>query len=179
MFQHNLDNLILASGGLATGTTAGTVKTVNTLQYAINNILYTKAATDNIAFTLLPFVLANKTAAFTNIPIGQSCLFILTIDSTGTVKAIQGNPVATGSGFPLVWPDDYLYVNINQNPYPGANTTSLTNPITLNGGIVLGGIRVDNASAGVFTPGTTAFGAAGITSTYYNFMQQPTINLVA
>lgn len=51
------DNVCLQAAGLATGTTAAKVKTVNAIGYTINGRTYAKAATDDL-FTLAGAVMA-------------------------------------------------------------------------------------------------------------------------
>lgn len=70
---------------LAEGTNAGTIKTTNAISYSINGILYTKAATDNIAVNALPVQAA-----------GETRWYLIQIDSAGaiTLKQSTASPTA-------------------------------------------------------------------------------------
>lgn len=79
----------MAKALLAEGTNAGTIKTTNAISYSINGILYTKAATDNIAVNALPAQAA-----------GTTRWYLIQIDSAGAITLKQ-SAVAT----PLALPD--------------------------------------------------------------------------
>lgn len=76
-------NVCLGKAGLAEGTNANTIKTTATITYAINGILYTKAATDNISVSA---------SAQAN---GTTCLYGIDIDASGVVSAVKGKEVST------------------------------------------------------------------------------------
>lgn len=73
------------TGVWAEGTNSGTIKTTATLAYSINGLMYTKAATDNIAMTA-----AAQQAVLTD------CAYLIEIDSSGTVATVKGTAVANG-----------------------------------------------------------------------------------
>lgn len=73
------------TGVLAEGTNAGTIKTTATLAFSIDGLMYSKAATDNIAMTA-----AAVQAALTD------CAYLVCIDSGGTVSTVKGTAVANG-----------------------------------------------------------------------------------
>lgn len=74
------------AAGLAEGTTAATFKTTNAITYTIDGVRYTKAATDDLAFTA-----AAVQATDTN------CIYLVCIDASGTVSTVKGTAVAAAS----------------------------------------------------------------------------------
>lgn len=140
----------LSSAGLAIGGTAQKAKIAAPngagVDYCINGYMYHKADTDDcILFTGL------TQAADT------TCLYLIMLDSSGTVTVEQGTAVATASltagTATLEWP----------------TPTASTCPI--------GAIKL--VTTGVFTGATTALSDATITDTYYNFFAIPPNNLTA
>jgi len=131
-----------SSAGLAEGTNANTFK-INAangagIDYAINGLAYHKADTDNIAMT------AHGVQA-----VSTKCLYLVQIDSAGTVSTKKGTEVSTtaltnGTAV-LHWPT------------PDADKCPV------------GAIKVETDGSTTFTAATTDLGAAGITDTYYNF----------
>lgn len=81
----------------AEGTNDSTIKTTNAVSYMINGIMYTKAATDNID----PTACTEQAAA-------KTCLYLITVNASGTVDTIKGTEVAsadlTAGTAVLVWP---------------------------------------------------------------------------
>ena len=147
--MHNLNELTFANAlclgnaQLAEGTSANTIKTVQAIDFLINELLYTKAATDNIAMTACAQQAANT-----------SCLYLITINSSGTVKTSKGTEQLTGSGQPLFYPS----VPANE--------------------AVIGGIKVA-LGATTFTSGSTDLSAANVIATYYNYMTLPSFSQLA
>jgi len=86
-------NFNLGNAQLAEGTNANTIKTTAATDYVINGLVYTKAATDNIAVTACA-VQADLT----------TCLYLVTIIADGTVTTTKGTEQLTGSGKDLLWP---------------------------------------------------------------------------
>lgn len=72
--------------GLAAGTNAGTVKTANTVPYEISGLMYSLAATDNIALTATGVQ-----------PINTTCIYLLCANAAGTLSTVAGTPVAVGT----------------------------------------------------------------------------------
>lgn len=70
--------------GLAKGTTSGTIKTANAINFAIDGYGYTKGATDNIAVTALP-----------QQAVSQTGIYAIWIDTGGNVSVTQGSVVST------------------------------------------------------------------------------------
>jgi len=69
----------LAKAGLTIATTVTQIKTASAIDYSIGGVLYTKAATDNIAVT------AAEQAD------GTTAYYLICIDSSGTVSAVKGD----------------------------------------------------------------------------------------
>lgn len=84
LLRNNFLNCSLTAAGLAEGTNAATIKTVNTVNYSIGGQLYTKAATDNIAIT-----------ATAQQAISTFCLYLVSIDAGGTVTVTKGTELGT------------------------------------------------------------------------------------
>lgn len=75
---------------LAIGGTTDLVKTTGILNFMINGIMYTKAATDDNAW-------ATGADAFTVIPIATSVLINICVDAAGKIWAVQGTGILTAS----------------------------------------------------------------------------------
>jgi len=128
--------------GLAEGTNANTIQIAAPngagIDYSIDGIGYHKADTDNIAMTALA-----QQADLT------TCLYLVQIDSGGTVSLVKGDEVLTADltngKTALHW------------PRPDASKCPI------------GAIKVATSGT-TFTSGTTDLGAAGITDSYYDFL---------
>ena len=143
-------NLCLGKAGLViAGTTKTDIKTANAIDYAINGLLYSKAATDNI-----PVTAADAQAVST------SCLYLVCIDADGTVSTVKGveelTADVTSGKAALTWPQ------------PPSNDV-----------VVIGAVRVDTSDSVPFIAGTTALDATGITDTYYDLFAIPALPLTA
>jgi hypothetical protein len=130
-----------AKAGLAEGTNANTIK-INApngagIDFSINGVAYHKADTDNIAITAAA-VQADLT----------KCLYLVQIDSDGTVSTVKGTEELTAD---LVSGKRVLHW-----PEPAANKCPI------------GAVKVENI-AGTFTAGSTDLGAGTVTDTYYDF----------
>lgn len=140
------DNYSLGCAGMAVaGTPAlSAYKITNILAYLIAGLTYIKAATDNIAWTLL-----TGQSAFVALAASQQSVFFFWLDSAGNARVTQGPVVASANastyraGF-FEWPSD------------------------LAGYACIGAAKVACNASGAFTPGTTALNAANMTVTYYN-----------
>lgn len=84
LLRANLFNCALGNAGWAEGTNATTIKTVNAIDYCIDGVIFTKAATDNIAFT-----------ATAQQAVSTFCLYLFSIDSAGTVTVTKGTELGT------------------------------------------------------------------------------------
>lgn len=84
---------------------------------------------------------------------GCTALFLVVVNSSGTITAIKSNEESNtdlaAKNAALHWPT------------PTANTCPI------------GALKIKNASASVFTGGTTLLDAANITTTYYNLFTVP------
>lgn len=133
-----------ASAGLAEGTNANTFKIAAPngagVDFAIDSLGYHKADTDNIAFS----------AGHSEIADLYTGIFLVQVDSGGTVSTKQGTSVLTAK---LEVGDEALY-------FPEADA----------GKCPLGAIRVKNASGSGWTAAADDLGEASVTDTYYNFV---------
>jgi len=132
-----------SKAGLAEGTTSATIKTAAPngagTDYAILGLGYHKVDTDNIAVTAHT-VQATET----------TCLYLVQINSSGTVSTKKGDEVSTtelteGRAV-LKWPKP------DDSKCP------------------IGGYKVAVATSYTYTNGTTDHSATGMTVTYYDFV---------
>lgn len=141
----------LSSAGLAEGTNSATIKTAAPngagTDFCIDGLAYHKADTDNIAVTA-----HGAQADLTK------CLYLVQIDSSGTVSTKKGTEVLTA--------DLTAGLKVLHWPVPDANKCAI------------GGYKVA-LSATTYTNGTTDHSAAGVTVTYYNFNTVPTAPLTS
>lgn len=86
-------NFTFGNAVLAEGTNATTIKTTAAVDYMINGLMYSKAATDNIAFT--------ATASQADL---TTCLYLVTINAAGTVTVTKGEEVTTATAQFVPWP---------------------------------------------------------------------------
>lgn len=134
---------------VAEGTNPNTLKTTNAVNYAINGIMYTKAATDNIAFT----------AGHTALAAGETCLFAVCLDASGNFSTIQGEIVTTAD--------------------LAGGLVGLPWPTSVDGKVPVGFLRVQTNNAATFTPGSTDLGAADVVDTYLQAAGWPVTPLTA
>lgn len=132
----------LAKAGLAEGANSGTIKIVAPngagVDYGIDGVAYHKADTDNIAVT-----------AHTTQGLLTTCLYLVQLDSSGTLSTKKGKDVLTAN----LPHNDSL-----QWPLPDADKCPI------------GGYKVKTASSATFTNGTTDFSASNITVNYVDFV---------
>lgn len=169
------DNLSLAQGltvcfasaGLAEGTNANTIKTVNNITYAIDGNFYAKSATDNIAISYSGATVYQAAAGgiqavnggFTGGVNGSTRLYLVCLDSAGAVSIVPGKIVDSAE--------------------LAAGRVSLDFPDAPLGVCPIGAIKVALTAGTAFTPGSTDLGASGITDTYYNLASVPAAPLTA
>lgn len=133
-------NAALSAAGTAQATTTSKVKTTATLTYLIDGVFKSKAATDNF-WTL--------TGSAVTAGVGGATMhYALVIDGSGAASVIQG---PTNQGSTTVW-----------TPAP-ANQM----PADL---CIAATLKISLTATTVFTPGTTATNAAGVTSTFEDGM---------
>ena len=84
LLRGNFINMCLGAAGLAEGTNAACIKTVNAVDFVIGGQIYSKAATDNIAIT-----------ATAQQAISTYCMYLVSIASNGTVTVTKGTELGT------------------------------------------------------------------------------------
>lgn len=131
-----------SSAGLGEGTGANTILIAAPngagVDFAIDGLAYHKADTDNIAIT------AAAVQA-----VATKCIYLIQIDSAGTVSTVKGDAVLTA--------DLTAGTKVLHWPLPAANRCPI------------GAVKVETNGSTTFTAATTDLGAAGVTDTYYNF----------
>lgn len=169
-------NQAFVSGLLAISATAEKFKTVtNTIVYTINGVFYSKAPTDNLVFS----------SGHTSLAAGQSCYFVVALDTSGNVSTYQGpiftsrtntyrdstgvksvteyvsvNPAPTAGSFSKVWPNAAIVTTDPLRFLPDSIPDTVC-PI--------GSILVASGVA-AFVPNTTALTGLG---TYANYSTLP------
>jgi hypothetical protein len=141
-------NRAMDAAGLAEGTNAGTYKTVNAVAYSVKGKLYSKAATDNIAFAA-----ATGADAFVTQPDLSTCYYLICLDASGNARVVQGR--------------DSLKSRAQGKPAPGEIPNVPSNDYT-----VIGILKIVT-SGGTFLPGTTDLSGAGVTDTWYDVAAVP------
>lgn len=157
----------LASGALAAGTTAGTIKTTVAVPYALDGRFYSKAITDNIAISYAgPTVyqaaaggVQSVNGGFSGGVNGSTRIYGLFLDASGAVSILPGQIVDSAElaagRVALQWPD----APIGVCPF--------------------GALRIALTAGTAFTPGTTSLAASGVTATFYNLADMPANPLTA
>jgi hypothetical protein len=138
------------SGALAGGSTASQFTNGATINYAINGRFFSRATIASQPLVIEPNTGIVPTAPQTlqSIPAGRACAFAVILDTAGAFTVMQGDIVEAGLNTPV----------------PMAPATKL----------IVGAIKVNNASGSAFVPGTTAFNVGGgVTTTYVNLAQHP------
>lgn len=142
------------AAGCATATVTSKVKTANTLTFTVNGVFFSLNATDNF-----------WTLSGTVVPAGSFQKYALLVDTAGAAS-IQEATSNTVSAATVVWS------NVGQVTavYPFLTTVGSTKA-------VVGVLTVATDATHTFTPGTTLLGAAGITATYIDGLDQSLIPL--
>lgn len=137
-------SFVLTKAGMAIGSTTSQVSTANSVTYTLDGVFQTaKGATATIPLT------PATGFALATIPIGSKSNIGLWLDSAGAFTVTQGPVSAVGSNAEKVAPP----------PNPGSR--------------VLVGVASVYAGTAAFVPATTAFNAAGITTTYFDMALLP------
>jgi len=169
--SNNLSNsfgatMALASGALANGTTAGTIKTTVAIPFALDGQFYSKAITDNIAIAYTgpdvyqaPTGVGSVNGAFTGGVGGATRLYLLALNAAGAVSVTPGKIVNTADLAAGRVSLDFPDAPFNQCPF--------------------GAVRIAVTANTSFIPGTTALGASGVTTTYLNLASVPAMPLTA
>lgn len=135
------DGFSLGSAKLAEGTNANTINIAQAFDYVINGIVYSKAVADNTAMTACA-----QQADLT------TCLYLISINASGTVKITKGTEVLTETVKNGVTPLELPDCPANECPI---------------------GIMKIVLSGGTFTSGTTDLSGTGVTDTFYNIAFMP------
>lgn len=158
--MNNLNNnskggtFCMSKAGLAIGDGAKTgialASTVGTgTDFCIDGIMYNKAD----SATNVPL-----TAAAVQ-PVLTKCLYLICINSSGTISSVKGTAVLTAAltagTSVLQWPD------LPTDVCP------------------IGAVKITLASTATFTAGTTALDATNVTATYYDLFNVPTVPLTS
>ncbi len=120
------------------------------INYAINGRFLSRAIVASQALVIEPNSGIVPTAPNTlqPVPAGKACAFAIILDSAGAFTVNQGDIVDAGSPCSV--------------------------PVAPLGKAIVGCFKVNNASAGAFTPGTTTLvTGGGITVTFTNLAQHP------
>lgn len=136
------------SGAFANGSTTSQFTNAAAINYAINGRFYSRAIIASQALVIEPGTGIVPTAANTlqTLAAGQSCAFAILLDTAGAFTVMQGDIVAAGALCPV--------------------------PVAPLNRAIVGAIKVSNVT-NPFVPGTTLFGASGVTTTYVNLAQHP------
>jgi len=131
--MNKMQNKCLSDGSWAEGTNTKTVKNDAIVKYMIAGTVYHKAVTDNQAMTACA---AQAT--------GTTCLYLLSLDASGTLTITKGATVASGTG-----------------------TDSAAIPVCPSAEVPVSLMQITTSGAS-FTCGTTDLGATGITDVFYD-----------
>lgn len=148
--------LAFASGALANGTNAGTIKTTVAIPYIVDGQFYSKAITDNIAIAYsgpAGVYSANSDGSFTGKVGGSTRLYGLYLDTAGALSVLPGAIVNSAE--------------------LAAGAAALHFPAPQKGKVCIGVLRIAVTAGTTFIPGTTALGAAGVTASYLNLSSIP------
>lgn len=132
-----VSNLALSASAVAVATVTTQVKTTATLNYLINGVFKTKAATDN--FWTVAIIQAAQ--GFAVIPDGSRAMFLFLIDAAGVASVIQG-PVGVTDAQAIVPAD------------------------TIPEDKCIAGVCKAVCAGTSFTPGTDAWSKASVTFTF-------------
>lgn len=147
----NAITIAMNSGALAGGSTASQFTNAAAINYVIAGKFQTqKGIVASVPLVIEPNSGIVPTAPNTlqSIPAGKACAFAVILDTAGTFTVAQGDIVEAGAACSV----------------PVAPATKC----------IVGAIKVNNASASAFVPGTTAFNVGGgVTTTYVNLAQHP------
>lgn len=142
MNEVTTDGFSLGSAKLAEGTNANTINIAQAFDYVINGIVYSKAIADNTAMTACA-----QQAALT------TCLYLITINTSGTVKITKGTEVL--------------------NRIVANGVVPLELPECPAGECPIGIMKIVCNNAATFTCGTTDLGATDVVDTFYNIAWMP------
>lgn len=119
------------------------------IDFCIDGIVYNHAD----AATNLPFTAATAQGLLTK------CLYLVCVDSSGTVTTVKGTAVLTA--------DLVAGTKVLQWPTPTASTCPV------------GAVKIAVTTSNNFTAGTTALDGSGVTATYYDLYAIPVAPLTS
>jgi len=158
--------LCLAAAGLAEGTNANTIKTVNNITYTIDGRFYSLAATDNIAISYsgpsvyqAPTGVGSVNGGFTGGTNGSTRLYLIAVNAAGAVSIVPGQIV--------------------DNAELAAGRVALMFPDAPRGTCPIGAMRIAVTAGTTFVPGSVDLSAAGVTDTFIDLMDVPSNPLTA
>ena len=151
----------LTAAGAEIGTTTTKVQTANTITYTVGGKFYSKTATDDL---WAPGADSNSSTV-----VGKSSWqkYICLLDTSGNASVWEGTQSKV-SAAAVTW-DNISKVSA-WAPFLTAVGSTKCIAVTL---------TVATDSSHTFTPGTTAFGATGITTTYTDGIDQSILPLIA
>ena len=136
-----LSNAGLAVGGTSTGIAIAAPNGAG-VDFCIKGVSYHKADAATAAIT-----------AATVQAVATTCLYVIALNSSGTVSSIKGTEVLSAE---LTSEEEFLfYPQVDDDVCP------------------IGAVKVVTDATHTFTAGTTAFDATGITDTYINLFAMP------
>lgn len=151
LLKDTLEHLNFTKAALAEGTDAATIKTTVATYYTIDGVVYTKAATDNIAIS-----------AGAEQAVSTYCLYLVSINAAGTVAVTKGTAVATDTATLPALPASSAALGYFKIATDGA--TTYTAGTTDNGAAGITDTYVDlcfvNSGANALTETTTAIANA-------------------
>lgn len=148
-----------ASGALAEGTNAATIKTTVAIPYTIDGVFKSKSITDNIAIAYVGqagvYSLQNiySNGSFVGGANGSTRLYNIYLDAAGAVS-IEPGPVVDTVAL-------------------AAGTVALQFADAKRNKACVGALRVAVTAGTTFTPGTTDLSDAGITASFLNLSAVP------
>lgn len=138
------------SGAFAGGSTASQFTNAALINYAINGRFFSRAVVASQPLVIEPNTGINpiQGQVLQSIPAGRACAFAVLLDAAGAFTVMQGDIVDAGLNCPV--------------------------PMAIRDRCIVAAIKVNNASASAFIPGTTAFNVGGgVTTTFVNLAQHP------
>ena len=142
------------SGAFAGGSTASQFTNAAAINYAILGRFFNRGIIASQPLVIEPNtgIVPAQPQVLQSIPAGRACAFAVILDNAGAFTVMQGDIVDAG-----------LNCSVPMAPATKA---------------IVGVIKVNNASASAFVPGTTAFNVGGgVTTTYFNLAQHPGVSL--
>lgn len=148
------NNVVYVDPALAVATTATQIKTTATAGFTVGGGLYSKAATDNF----WTFGVAGTSA--TTVAVSSFQKYAVCVDDAG-VATVQEATQSTISAAAVTWGNVTAQAGANpKNPWAALVSILYANRC------IFGIVTVATDATHAFIPGTTAFNATGITTTF-------------